>query len=475
MKILLINPVIRASEYPPIRFPLGLAYIASVLQNEGHDVKVLDINANRWGKDELSNILRKADFDIAGLTGLVTEYKEIRWLADTLKEVHPKKPIVLGGPLGTTFPEIILKNTKVDVVVISEGIETAKELMHAFKKRTKLNDVKGLYYRSVSGAIAFTGHRPFIKNVDEIPLPARDLFPFKTYISPSNLRIFDKNIKSTEVITSYGCPYRCTYCFHEMWGHMFRARSPESVVQEIKLLHDKYGINGIFFSDDEFVLDRKRVMEICDLIRKEKLDISWVTSGRVNLMTKELLTAMRSAGCRVITYGIESGSQKILNEIGKGVTVQQARQAMKDTWDAGILPHGFLIIGLFGETPETIRETVKFCNETGLIGQFSFATPFPGTELYEEARKRGKLTQSEGWLLEHWGEYNDRLLVNLTNMSDEKLMRLKRQAERDILFGNLPQKMWKHMKIVKMKNIVGEGIFLAKRWYSKKYTNAITA
>ena len=469
MKILLINPIIRASEYPPTRFPLGLAYIASVLQNEGHKVEVLDINAGRWKKEELIDMLKKADYDIAGLTGLVTEYKEIKWLADTLKKLHSKKAVVLGGPLATTCPEIILKNTKIDVVVVSEGIETVKELAKTLKKRLKLKNVKGLYYRSESGNIIFTGHRPFIKNVDEIPLPARDLFPFDKYTGPSYLRIFYPKIKSTQIITSYGCPYRCTYCFHAMWGYNYRTRTPENVIEEIKILHDKYGIKGIFFSDDEFVLDKKRVFKICDLIKKEKLDISWVANGRVNLMDKKLLAAMRSAGCRVVCYGIESGSQKILNEIKKGVTVQQARQTIKDTWDAGILPHGYLMIGLFGETPVTIRETVKFCNETGLIGQFAFATPFPGTDLYEEGRKRGKITQSDEWLLEHWGEFNEKLLVNLSDMPEEQLKKLKRKAERDILFGSLHKNLWKHMKIIKMKNIVEEGFYLAKRWYSRKY------
>jgi len=468
MKILLINPVIRASDYPPTRFPLGLAYIARVLLDNSHNIKVLDLNANRFKKDKIIEIIKKADAGVFCLTGLITEYQQVKWLSLLIRKYHKNKKIILGGALGTSVPELILRKTEVDVIINSEGERTAVELMDCLDKNKDVGKIKGIYFKK-NNKLKFTGSRELIKNLDKIPFPARDLFPFEKYISSSHLKLFDPKIRSTQIITSRGCPYRCTYCFKSMWGQKFRQRTVENVIEEIKMLHDKYNINGIFFNDDEFVLNRKWVSDFCNALKKENLDISWVANGRVNLMTKDLLKKMRSAGCRVICYGIESGSQEILNEMKKDVTVKQAKQAIKNTWNAGILPHGYLMIGMFSETKQTIEETIKLCNETALIGQFAFVTPFPETEIYYKAKQLGKIKHSDEWLLEHWGEFNEKLLVNLTSMSDEELKSLKRYAEKKILFGNLLINIWRHYKLIKLKNIIREGIFMVKRWYSRKY------
>jgi hypothetical protein len=232
----------------------------------------------------------------------------------------------------------------------------------------------------------------------------------------------------------------------------------------MKYLREKYGVNGIFFMDDTFVLDRKRLLSICNTLIDEDLGIIWVASGRVNLMDQQMLQKMRAAGCRVILYGIESGSQKILDEMRKGVTVDQARQAVLDTWQAGILPIGYLMIGMFSETRHTIAETVGFCNETGLVSRFAFATPFPGTELYASAVDSGVISPDDSdWLLDSWGEWTERILVNLSSIPDKELMSIKGGAERQIFWGNWWRKVPLYVRILGLRSALREVVLFLKK------------
>jgi anaerobic magnesium-protoporphyrin IX monomethyl ester cyclase len=276
--------------------------------------------------------------------------------------------------------------------------------------------------------------------------------------------MFDPHVVSTNMVSSRGCPYQCSYCFHGLWGNRFRARSASNVVMEMRALREKYGITGIFFMDDTFVLDRKRLLAICDQLIRQDLGIIWVASGRVNLMDEQMLSRMRAAGCRAVIYGIESGSQVILNEMRKGVQVAQARQAILDTWRAGILPVGYLMIGMPSETRETVTETVRFCHETGLVSQFSFATPFPGTELYAQALELGVIKAEDAdRLLENWDEWNDRILVNLSKLPDEELRAIKRHAERQIFRGNWLRKSGLYVRILGLRNAIREAFRFVKK------------
>jgi radical SAM superfamily enzyme YgiQ (UPF0313 family) len=185
-----------------------------------------------------------------------------------------------------------------------------------------------------------------------------------------------------------------------------------------------------------------------------------------------MLEKMRTAGCRAILYGIESGSQKILDEMRKGVKVEQARQAILDTWRAGILPIGYLMIGMFSESRQTVAETVRFCNETGLVSGFSYATPFPGTELYVRAMETGKIKPDDAdQLLESWGEWSSEILVNLSSIPDEELKSIKRSAQRRIFWGNWLWKLRLYIRVLGMRNTVREVIwFIKKALRLGKYT-----
>jgi radical SAM superfamily enzyme YgiQ (UPF0313 family) len=464
MKFLLINPAIGKQRLPAY-FPLGLGYIAQILLEEGHDISVLDINAHRWSDDEVEQRLRKAEFEVVGITGMVTEFGAVQRLSRLIKEINHDALIILGGGLATAFPHVVLERTQVDIVVIGEGEVTIRELAESLAEGSSLEKVKGIWYKLKDNIYA-TQPRELIKDLDTIPFPARHLFPMERYFQNPvpYLRMFDPRVIPANMITSRGCPYRCTYCFHGLWGYHFRARSADNVVAEIKFLHEKYGVTGIFFMDDTFVLDRERVLAICDRLMQEGLNIIWAASGRVNLVDREMLERMRAAGCRAILYGIESGSQQILNEMHKGVTVKQARQAVLNTWQAGILPVGYLMIGMFSETSQTVEETVRFCNETGLISGFSYVTPFPGTELYTKAVEIGKIQpESVDQLLERWGEWGDEIIVNLSNIPTEKLKYIKRSAERRILWGNLWRKVPLYIRVLGLSNFVREGVRFIKK------------
>lgn len=459
MRFLLINPM-TGSRRLPAYFPLGLGYIASVLLEAGQEVQVLDINAHRWPADEVERRLEAAQFEVVGITGMVTEFRAVRWLSGLVRKVNPYGKVILGGGLPTAFPRLVLERTEADIAVIGEGETTIEDLAAGLEQGAPLSDVKGIWYKE-GDELKATEPRESIEDLDTVPFPARHLFPMERYMQNPVpfLRMFDRKVISTNLISSRGCPYRCSYCFHGQWGHRFRARSADNVVAEMKFLRKTYDINGVVFMDDTFVLNRKRVLTICDRLIEEDLDIMWVGNGRVNLVDRPLLERMRAAGCRTLPYGIESGSQKILDEMRKGVTVEQARQAVLDTWQAGILPRGYLMIGMFGETRETVAETVRFCNETGLISEFSYATPFPGTQLYARAMELGKIKEDDaGQLLERWGEWTDEIVVNLSSIPDEALKSIRQEAQARILRGNLWWKVRRYVQVLGVRNTLREAV-----------------
>jgi len=460
MKVLLINPVIGGKKN--IIFPLGLGYIASVLIKENHEVKVLDINAHRYSKEEVERRLRQMNFNIVGLTGLLTAYSYIKWLVGKIKELRPDVKIVLGGGLGTLAPKLMIEKCKVDFVVLSEGEKVVKELIKSIEKNYSLRNVRGIAFKSENNKAIVNQPAEIIRDPDSIPFPAWHLFPMECYTGPSYLRLFNKNIKTMNMIASRGCPYNCTYCFKGAWGSKYRNRSAENIIEEIKLLKEKYGVNGIRFYDDTFILNKKMVMELCSRMIKEKLGVIWMANGRVNLMDKKLLKMMRKAGCRAICYGIESGCQRILNDMKKGVTVEQTRRTVMETWKAGILPHGYLMIGMPNDTRETINETVNLCKELSLVGRFSIVTPIPGSQLWERAKEMGRISKNLGYYLEKWSEWGDSIIVNLTTLSNKELLKLKKQAEKKIFFGNMLTKLWRHCRILRMNNILSEASIRVK-------------
>lgn len=444
MKVLLINPPIREWAAPNC-VPLGLGYIASVLLQEGHKVEIWDINASRWSKEEVEKKIKNSSYDIAGIGGIITVYKYVKWLVNLLKKYHPEKKIVIGGSLGSSIPELMLKKNPVDIICIGEGEETAEELFNLLENGGDLHSVKGIWFKDDNGSICVNERRKPIKNLDSLPLPVWDLFPMDIYLknpvgAPNRNKWVDgsstEGALSMNLFASRGCPYQCIYCYHDFMGQGYRCRSPESVINEIKILYQRYKVKYFHFIDDEFVMRKEFVYKFCSLIKelmkeiKEK--ITWGCSGRANLMSEDLISVMANSGCTLIGYGMESGSQKMLGLIKKRFTVEQAKNAVK--WTKKYLGWAdcSFMIGYPGETEETIQQTINFCKELDLVPEvIFFITPYPGTELYKIALAKGKIKDEEQYIL-NLGEQGEKVRVNFTDFSDEELTKIKEDMVKEL-------------------------------------------
>ncbi len=457
MKILLINPPIREWAKPNV-FPAGLGYISSVLLRDGHEVKVLDINAYRWDRAKVEQKIKNTEFDVVGIGGIVTTYKYVKWLIFLLKKYHPHKKIIIGGSVGTSIPHIILGKNQADIVCIGEGEETVRELITVLQDKADLSKVKGIQYKDADGKIIITGKRPPIEDLDSIPLPAWDLFPMDIYLknpvgAPNRNKWIDGSAQgswqlSINLFATRGCPYRCIYCYHDFMGMGHRHRSPGNILEEIKTLYEKYKVTYFHFIDDEFVMNREFVHQFCRLLKSFSKTVSkkitWGCAGRVNLMTEDLIRTMADSGCVLIGYGIESGSQKMLDIINKQVSVEQAKKAIRLTRKYLGWADCSFMIGYPGETKETIQETIDFCKELELAPEvIFFLTPYPGTELYRMASGQGKIQDEEEYIL-GLGEQGEKVRVNFTDFTDQELYAIQSYMIEEL-------KAWNKIKHVEME------------------------
>ena len=424
---MLINPPIRENE-PPRHLPIGLGIIAKTLLNDGHEVNILDINAERISKSDLNIRLNfKNKYDVIGVGGLITTHKYLKWLIPEIKKHNSDSKIVIGGGVVTENPTPLLSKTPADVAVIGEGENTIKELILKFEENDPLKDINGIAYKEES-KIKINPPRPLIKDLDDLPFPAYELFPMDIYLkNVSHASIIGKKTEM-DIITSRGCPYNCKYCYH-IFGIGVRSRSVDNVIEEIKYLIDKYKIDSLLMLDETFTIDKKRVNEFCTKLSSEKIDISWSCYARVNLVDREMLDNMRSTGCFRVGYGIESGSQTILDKMEKRVTVEQAKNAIKITREAGLICGMTWMFGYPGETLETLKETIDLCKEMLIFPSFFYTTPYPGSWLYDQVKDKivEKYGNEENFI-SVLGNASD-FTINLTDFSDEQLHKLKRDTE----------------------------------------------
>jgi anaerobic magnesium-protoporphyrin IX monomethyl ester cyclase len=419
MKICLISPPYRSSVQSVVGVsspPLGLAYIASMLR-QNHEVKIIDSNILNYTIKDVERELRSFYPDIVGITSTTPSIYEAYRVAEAAKRVREDCTVVLGGPHVTFMSRRTMEECGyVDVVVKGEGEETTKELVEAIGRGIPLNRVKGITFRGENEMID-TDPRPFIKNIDDIPFPSRDLLPMSLYEF--------NGVRYTTMLTSRGCPFKCSFCSSSrLFGGYWRGRSPENVLEEMKIIYEEYNIRNIEFLDDTFTLNQERAEKICDGIIKQGWDISWGASSRVDTLSKKLAEKMKKAGCWIMFLGIESGSQKILDAIGKGITLEQVKKAVKILKDAGIQVLGSFIIGFPQDTKETIKETIKFAKSLNLdYAQFSILTPYPGTPIFDYAKKNNML------LTEDWSRYTvTEPIIRIEGLSEEDVKALFQRA-----------------------------------------------
>ncbi len=424
--ILLIFPPIREWDRPR-NFPTGLGLIAAWLRNAGYRVAVIDVNGLRLSDEEVLEQIRQLHPSVIGIGGLVTTYTWIKRIVPRIRAEQPDCPIVLGGSVGASIIETALSSLDIDVIAVGEADNTVLELLPALLNGQGMEDIAGLAYRR-NGAIVRTAARPMIADLDELPYPAWDLFPMEVYLTNPVVGVG----KDVDIISSRGCPFPCAYCYR-IFGRKYRTRSAEHVVGEMEALQHNYDVDFISFQDDCFVIDKERVFAICDLIdRNQRLaSLRWSCTGRVTVCDKELLKRMRASGCVSVSYGIESGSETILNVMQKHVNLEQAKQAIAHTRAVGLRCPVSFMIGYPGETRETVMETVAFCEEMNIpLSALMFTCPYPGTPLYEQVKHsesfRRQFANEEEFVL----RLNDAvdLTVNLTEMDNDELTALRDEA-----------------------------------------------
>lgn len=371
--------------------PLGLGYLAAVLEKAGHSVGILDLCANGSDYKQALRFLLKERPDIVGISATTPNIEQAYILAKNIKE-SLGVPIVMGGPHATFYPDEIFRDSKdIDIIVLGEGENAIIGLVDALQEKKPLGAVPGIRWKNLKGEIVRNAVPVFEKNLDIIPFPARHLFKNKHYtLSPNS----NRKLTVTSMITSRGCPYsRCLFCFKE-GEHIsqYRRRSPGNVISEIKWLVSNYGTRKITFWDDDFAINNGWISEFCGLIKNEKLDIAWSCYGRVDTVSEAMLKNMREGGCFSIHYGFESGNQDILNKLNKGTTLEQARQAVKWTQAAGIETKGSFMLFLPEENPLKAKKTIDFALELDLdSASFIPFRPFRGTKFYETAIAEGKV------------------------------------------------------------------------------------
>ncbi len=431
MRVLLIYPPINTNLPTRGSFPLGLGYLSSKLLGSGHSVTVYDLNIqHRTRKTVAAELQDKCrDHDLIGISGMVTTYGYIKWLVSFLKERIPSVPVVVGGSVASPMPGFVLRHTLADIACVGEGEETITNLAESLENGMDLASVKGIAFRR-DDTLVQTPQRELNSELDSIPFPAWDLFQIKRYIKNSYLVKCPS--KSMNIIASRGCPYQCTFCYRN-FGRSYRYRSVNNVIAEIEALIDRYDVRHFEFQDELFALNDKYVTEFCNELIRRKLAITWRCLGRVNLVDYDVLMLMKEAGCHWLGFGIESGSQAMLDSMKKQTSPEQAANAISLARKAGISVSGTFVIGMPGETKETIKETVEFCKATRVHNTPFFPVPYPGTALYENLKSQGLVNEhNEEEFILKLGRDATNLIINLTDMSDEELVLQKKRAETEI-------------------------------------------
>jgi radical SAM superfamily enzyme YgiQ (UPF0313 family) len=393
MKILLINPAI-SNVYgglpPSVQIPLGLAYIAAVIEKEGYPVEIVDVEAEGITPQKLLEKIFDFKPSIVGFTCTTPTFKSAIETATLIKKKFPGIKTIFGGIHPTVALYETIQSEIVDFVVKGEGEITAVELLSAIKGTIPFSKVKGISYK-YNGNIVINSDRDLIENLDELPFPARHLFMKQSYTYPDSL---SKN--TFPMITSRGCPGRCTFCNTcNIFGHHFRARSSKNVVDEIEFLINTFNAREIHIWDDNFVTIKKRIFEIRDLLKKRNIKVRFAFPNglRADFLSYEILTVLKDMGTYSIAIGVESGNQGVLDRAKKGIKLDKIRDSFRYAKEIGLETWAFFMFGLPGETCKSVSESIKFAAELDPdVAKFHILKPYPGTEVYEELKGHGLIT-----------------------------------------------------------------------------------
>jgi radical SAM superfamily enzyme YgiQ (UPF0313 family) len=457
MRIMLINPPIdsvlehgHANPVTTFLFynsaPLGILYIAAVLEQKGHEVACIDAAAEQLNVEQ--TITRVADFapDLVGLGSFTVTFDTCTKLAKGLKQHMPQVPLVLGSYHVSLVPEEAMAHQCFDVGVIGEGEHTMLDLVEHYggsaPEGTGLADIEGIVYRGEDGALVYTNKRKKFRKLDELPFPARHLLPPNIYRPvPVDEHAFPK----FAMVTSRGCPHACAFCQKSRSG--YRSHSPQYIVDELEHIVRDFGVRDVAFVDSLFCANKKRVHAVCDEIIRRGVKVSWTCSSRVEVVDKELLLKMKAAGCWRTRFGVESGSDRVLDFISKGITKEKIRKAITAAHEVGLRPKAFFMVGHMPDTRESIVETIEFAKSLPLHDvTVQINTLLPQTPQMEVWQREG----------EKWGRVvsetnNEKSFWEPTfvpwGLEAEELIELHRRFYREFYFR--PVTLARHMEQIK--------------------------
>lgn len=448
MNISLVNPPLSSNSLyadwdlslvDSVSPPLGLLLLAAVVRREGHSVSVIDAYARKLSPETTAKEIFTQRPGVVGLTVTTPIIHAAATIARFIKSYDSGIKTVVGGPHITAIPvETFNLFPQFNFGVIGEGEETFVELLdYLSHEKEDLTSIHGIVFRKNEHIIKTDKRKPLL-DMDSLPLPAWDLLPSLT--DPYRMSIVGTTLnKSTGIVTSRGCPGRCTFCDTSVFGRKFRAYSADYVMQMIEHLITRYGIKDFLIYDDNFVANPKRLRQICQSIIEKKYNISWSCCSRVNMVNPELLKLMKKAGCWQIEYGIESGSPEILKIMKKNITIEQTRLALRWTKEAGIMTRGNFIFGYLGETKDTLQESLKFILDAELdYFQQTFLTPYPGTHVYQTAAQYGRVNLD-------WDKMNN-LTINFIpdGLTKRDIVHFSNLAFRN--FYTRPKIIWAHLR-----------------------------
>ncbi len=461
---MLVNPPLTTEERYGVHFqsggktpPLGLACLAAVLQDCEVDVRIVDGALSNSYTTTVADILSGAP-DVVGVTASTVSIHNAAEIARLIQDADESVTTLIGGPHITAAPVATMKQFPVfDIGVVGEAEETIVELVDCLRDADTVQDMSGLVIRlwNIDGLIlrscndaVLTRSRAPVGNLDTLPFPAWELLPelSKHYCPPVHTV---KQLPAALLVTSRGCPAKCTFCDRSVFGHNMRAYSAEYVMEMILTLYHEYGIREFQFRDDNFLAFRPRLVELCRLLKAENLGVSWSLAGRVDMVNPEILGMLSDAGCWQIWYGVESGSQRILDAINKQTKLATIRKAVQQTRKAGISPCGFFMLGMPTETEADIEATIRFSRELPLDeAHFTFFTPMPGSEVYDTVTEYGELDAD-------WKRTNCWNPVFVPKgMTEQQLVKLWKRATLGfylrprIVWGYLRRiRSWRHVRI----------------------------
>lgn len=456
--VTMINPPLSLEErygkdmqkFGAVSEPLGIAYIAGYLEAQGVVVRIIDAQAENLDHDQVIRKLDGTSDAIVGISVLTPVFNSVRRLCRRIKQVRPETLIVLGGAHCTALPERTLEEIDAaDIVCVGEGELTMAEIcsQNDPNRSDAWSQIRGIYYRE-NGRIIRNQSRDFVKNLDQIPPPARHLLPMHKYHLTAS-RVSGSDYCPT-IIVARGCPFKCTYC-SRTFGKSFRSHSIERIISEIRLLIDTYHISQINIEADTLTANKRFLTSLCQAMIDADFpsELSWTCESRVDTVCEDTLRLMKKAGCWQISYGVETGSQRLLDIISKGVTLRQIEDAFRTAHKLGISIRGFFMLGLPTETPEESRMTIEFAKKLDpLYAQFTVTVPYPGTQMFEELDRKGEIQTYDWSKYNTWSGWKNETVIPFVAQGRtlEELSALQKQALRE--FYIRPKVMFRFLRSI---------------------------